>query len=165
MLKLLFILLLSGGDESEYDAVQRYNDSLLIYNTYMKSAELFVKLKQNEIPKWYALDAEADRLTACAKVRLGKFNRKPYNPVAKFEIRGVGITYVFPKPSLNSYETPQAFTKDEEPDFYYSVYDKQTHFLKTGSCALSTPYIQRYIFDKARLLNVEKLDPVTLRKF
>lgn len=164
MFKVTLLFILFGGADKEYNATARYNDSLLIYNAYQSSIDELKALKQTEIQHWYDLDGANDRLTACAKVRLKKYNHQTYEPVEVFEREGMGTAYAYPKPGVIEYPTPEAFSKKNTPDYRFTVYDKQTHFLSTGNCNLHIPYILKMVFDKGRLLLAEKLNPITFEK-
>lgn len=159
---LLFILL--GGSDKEYDATARYNDSLLIYNTYRSSIEVLKTLKETERQRWYESDAANDRLTTCAKLRLKKFNHQNYEPVTIFERVGMGVAHVYPRPGSTEHKAPDAFAKSSVPKYHFVVYDKQTHFLSKENCQLRIPYILKLVFDQGRLLFTDKLNPVTFEK-
>ena len=163
MIKGMILFILLGGGENNYDAVARYNDSLLIYNTYNSQIEQLKKLKETERQSWYQSDAANDRLTACAKLRLKKHNHQNYEPATVFEREGMGTAYAFPKPGTIEYKAPYAFAKTSIPQYHFTVYEKQTHFLSLNSC-LRIPYIIKMVYDKGRLLLAEKLNPVTLEK-
>ena len=158
---ILFILLNGGGNN--YDAAARYNDSLLIYNTYSAQIEQLKKLKETEMQSWYQSDAANDRLTACAKLRLKKYNHQNYEPATVFEREGMGTAYAYPKPGTTEHKAPDAFAKTSVPQYHFTVYDKQTHFLSPNSC-LRIPYVIKMVYDKGRLLLAEKLNPVTFEK-
>ena len=159
---LLFIFF--GAPESSYDITERYNDSLLVYNTYQSQIELLKTVKETERERWYQQDATTDRLTACAKVRLKKYNHQDYKPVTTFERVGMGVAYAYPKPGNAVHTTPEAFSKGSLPKYHFVVYDKQTRFFSEKNCALRIPYILKMVFDKGRLLFMDKLNPVTLQK-
>lgn len=164
MFKVILFFILFNGSDKEYDATARYNDSLFIYNTYQSSIDELKALKETDLQRWYDLDAANDRLTACAKVRLKKYNHKDYEPIDVFEREGMGTAYAYPKPGVIEYKTPDAFAKKNTPDYHITVYDKQTHFLSSGNCNLHVPYILKMIFDKGRLMLAEKLNPITYEK-
>lgn len=153
-----------GASEKSYDANDRYNDSLLIYNTYHSEVESLKKLKDTERAKWYALHDGNDSKTACAKIRLKTYNKEDYKPYIVFERKGYGEAYSYPKPSNKEHNTPSAFTKSDEPQYRFVVYDKQTRFISLKNCAVKIPYILKLVFDKGRLLFTEKLNPVTYEK-
>ncbi len=163
MLKVTLLFILFGGGDAEYDAVARYNDSLLVYNTYHQAIEHLKTLKPTEIQQWYEADATNDRLTACAKVRLKKYNHQTYEPVTTFEREGMGTAYAYPQPGTTEHKTAEAFSKTTIPQYRFSVYDKQTRFLSPNSC-VRIPYILKIVYDKGRLLLAEKLNPVTFEK-
>lgn len=164
MFKVLFIVFAFGAPEQEYDAVQRYNDSLLIYNTYQSQAQMLKSMKETDRQAWYKREAYADSLTACAKMRLKRYNHESYKPNDVFESQGFGISYLYPRPSTIDYETAPAFAKASAPNYRFIVYDKQTHFQITENLGKVIPYIKKLIFDKGRLLYIEKLNPVTFEK-
>jgi hypothetical protein len=162
MLNCLMLFILLGGSDREYDATARYNDSLLVYKSYNASIHTLKTLKQTEIQQWYDADAANDRLTACAKVRLKKYNHKTYEPVTVFEREGMGTAYAYPAPSGVAQNNPEVFTKTSAPGYRFTVYDNQTRFLCEKDCPLHIPYVLKYVFDKGRLLFTEKLNPITL---
>jgi hypothetical protein len=164
MVKLLLMMLTLGGPEGDYDATKRYNDSLLIYNTYRSQINTLKTMKESDQQAWYDREANDDSLTVCAKLRLGNYNHSTYEPSETWEREGLGSAYGYPAPSTVEHETAQAFGKSTEPKPRYVVYDKQTHFLFTNKLTTIIPYIKKFIFDKGRLLYVEKLNPVTMEK-
>ncbi|MFN8323745.1 MAG: hypothetical protein U0T74_13870 [Chitinophagales bacterium] len=164
MIKGLLLLLLLGGSEKEYTATERYNDSLLIYNTYKSEIEILKTAKETDRSRWYQLDANNDQLTACAKLRLKKFNHQEYEPASYFERSDYGVARYYPKPGCKEHDTPQAFSFPSVPKFHFVVYDKQTRFLDVKNCAQRIPYILRLVYDKGRLLLTEKLNPITFQK-
>lgn len=162
MLKILLLVVgIGSAPKEDYSSVQRFNDSLLIYNSYQGQVKLLTALKETDRPMWYSREAYIDSLTACAKLRLKKYNKLSYEPTGLFERPGFGIALQYPCPSTIRHQTPEAYIKSGTPTNRYIVYDKQTHFL-TGSDGKAIPYIKRLIFDKGRLLYIEKLNPVTL---
>ena len=163
MFKTLLLVIMLGAPENEYDAVARYNDSLLIYNTYSAQIEHLKTLKETERHAWYLSDADKDRLTACAKLRLKKYNHESYEPVTVFEREGMGTAYAYPKPGVVEHKTAQAFAKTDVPKYHFVVYDKQTRFL-CPNCCMRVPYVLKMIYDKGRLLLTEKLNPITFEK-
>lgn len=164
MIKGLLLFLLLGGTEKEYTATERYNDSLLIYNTYKSEIEILKAAKETDRNSWYQLDANNDQLTACAKLRLKKFNHLDYEAASYFERSDYGVARSYPKPGCKEHDAPQAFSFPSIPKFHFVVYDKQTHFLSLKNCTQRIPYILRMVYDKGRLLLTEKLNPITLQK-
>ena len=164
MFKIGLLVILLNGTQNDYDATQRYNDSLLIYNTYHAQIEGLKKLKETDLQKWYQMDATNDRVTTCAKLRLKKYNKQSYEPIATYERKGMGMAYAYPKPGAESYTAPDAFAKSADPKYHFVVYDLQTHFLKDKVKKISIPYVLKMIFDQGRLLFSYKLNPVTLEK-
>lgn len=158
------MLLLLNGSDNDYDATERYNDSLLIYNTYHSQIEQLKKLKETDLQTWYQMDATNERVTTCAKLRLKKHNKQSYEPVTVFERKGMGVAYAYPKPGAESYSAPAAFAKSADPKYHFVVYDLQTHFLKDKVRKISIPYVLKLVFDQGRLLFSYKLNPVTLQK-
>lgn len=166
MLKLL--LLLAGMEASpakEYTGVQRFNDSLLIYNSYQAQFKLLTQLKEADLNQWYAYESYVDSLTACAKLRLKRYNKASYEPVSMYERPGMGIAFQYPCPLAIKREAPQPpqVKKETEPNNRYMVYDKQTHFV-TDKNGKAIPYIQRLVYDKGRLMEIDSLNPVTYEK-
>ena len=164
MLNTIFLFLLLGNANSEYDATARYNDSLLIYNTYHSQIETLKKLKETDLQKWYDLDAANDRIITCAKLRLKKYNHQSYEPVMVFERKGMGMAYAYPKPHSTEHSTADAFAKVSTLKYHYVVYDKQTRFCCDKLGSLHIPYILKYVYDQGRLLFMEKLNPVTMER-
>lgn len=164
MLNTIFLFLLLGEADTEYDATSRYNDSLLIYNTYRTQIETLKKLKETDLQKWYDLDATNDRIVACAKLRLKKHNHQNYEPSLVVERKGIGMAYAYPKPQGTNETSLENFTKTVAAKYHFVVYDKQTHFCCSKLGGLHIPYILKYVYDQGRLLFMEKLNPVTLEK-
>ncbi len=164
MLNTIFLLLLLGGANAEYDATSRYNDSLLIYNTYRTQIETLKKLKETDLQKWYDLDAANDRIVACAKLRLKKYNRQNYEPSLVVERKGIGMAYAYPKPHSTIETSVENFTKTVAAKYHFAVYDRQTRFCCDKIGGLHIPYILKYVYEEGRLLFMEKLNPVTMEK-
>lgn len=164
MFKTILLVIHFAMPNGEYDETARYNDSLLIYNAYHPSVEFLKTMKESDRQKWYQMEADIDRITACAKMRLKKHNHKEYEPVLVFDRVGMGTAFAYPKPGTSEHVTPQAFTKNIEPKYHFVVYDKQTRFMSVKDCALKIPYILKLVFDKGRLLFADKLNPVTMEK-
>lgn len=164
MIKTLLLVIGFGVNADNYDHTARYNDSVLIYSTYQPAIEFLKKMKETDRQKWYTMEAEMDRLTACAKLRLKKYNGTDYGPLKVFDRSGFGVAPSYPKPGVTNYETPGAFAKVFDPKYHYVVYDKQTRFLCVAGSCLKIPYILKMVFDKGRMIFSEMLNPVTLEK-
>lgn len=164
MIKTLLLVIGFGVNTNSYDQTARYNDSVLIYSTYQPAIEFLKKMKETDRQKWYTMEAEMDRLTACAKLRLKKYNGTDYSPVKVFDRSGYGVASSYPKPGVVTHETPGAFTKAFDPKYHYVVYDKQTRFLCVAGSCLKVPYILKMVFDKGRMIFSEMLNPVTYEK-
>lgn len=147
----------------DYTPVERYNDSVLIYNHYQALLEFLKIAKETEtdIIKWYKLEAEADRSTACAKIRLAKFNHEPYTPINFYEKQNIGATPLYPRPGTTQKELPPqaGVTLPNRAKQGYRLIDKQTHFLIDSITGRRTPYIRQFWFQVNK--EMDKLDPVT----
>ncbi|MFN8323321.1 MAG: hypothetical protein U0T74_11740 [Chitinophagales bacterium] len=160
-----FILFLSlGSNASEYDIEQRYNDSLLIYETYQSQIPVLQSLQETQRQEWYTRELRDDSLTACAKIRLQKFNKQRYYPCRSFDRKGLGVAYAYPKPVLHEYQTTSDFAAMSVPKNTFAITDRQTRFITDQQTNTKTPYIQRMIYENGRLTRIEKLHPLTLEK-
>ncbi len=161
---MLLFLLPTVLAAQEYDQTMRHNDSVLIYNSYKSTLDYLKNMKQTDIQKWHAMEAEADRITACAKLRLKKYNGTAYKPVKVFERSGYGEAQTYPMPSTITMATPDAFCKETSTKFRYVVYDKQTRFLSLKGSCVKIPYILKMVFNKGRMIFSEMLNPLTYEK-
>lgn len=164
MIKTILLFVHFGLPGSDYSLTERHNDSVLIYNTYKPAIEFLQKMKDTDRQKWYAMEAEMDRITACAKIRLKKYNGVAYEPVKVVDRTGFGMAVGYPNPGAKEYEAPAAFTKSADPKYHYVVYDKQTRFFCIKGSCIKVPYILKMVFDKGRMVFSEMLNPVTFEK-
>lgn len=146
---------------AHYTPIERYNDSLLIYNTYLSQIEMLKSLKSTDYYKWFEREMLDDSLTACAFLRLKQFNKVDYAPILTHEREGLGQAKQFPPPSQINHAG--AFVTSRY-HYRYSITDKQTYFISDSLGRTKIPYIIRYYYDKGRILYVEKLNPVSLQK-
>lgn len=167
MIYVLAVLLgLGQTPKEEYNAEQRRNDSLLIYNSYQAQLKMLTSLNEADIQLYYNYEAYVDSLTACAKLRLKKYNKQSYEPAGQFDRQGVGMTFIYPNPSAKETKPADDFVRNEPTrikEGHYIIYDKQTRFI-TDKDGKSIPYINRMVYEKGRLITTEKINPVTLEK-
>lgn len=146
---------------AHHTAIERYNDSLLIYNTYLSQIEMLKSLKPTEYQKWFEREMHDDSVTACPFLRLKQLNKVEYAPNETFEREGLGEALQFPAPSRIDHAGAFVTSKYQ---YRYSITDTQTHFICDSTGMTQTPYIIRYYYDRGRILFVEKLNPITLEK-
>lgn len=163
MIPYLF-LLFSLGSLGEYDIEQRFNDSLLLYETYQSQIPMLQSLKETERQQWYTREVSDDSITVCARIRLQKFNKQPFYPSKTYDRKGLGVAYAYPKPVLH--DIPVKAVEQDMPvaKSAFAVYDRQTRFIIDEQTNHKTPYIQRMIYVNGRLNRIEKLNPLTLEK-
>jgi hypothetical protein len=142
----------------EYTAIDRYNDSLLIYNTYKHQIEDLKQLKPVEFAHWYEREVNDDTLTVCAIVRLSRYNKQHYDPIKEYNREGVGYAVAYPAPGILIHIG--AFVSQQH-QYRYSIIDEQTHFMCDSAGKTVIPYITRTYYDKGRVLSIEKLNPIT----
>lgn len=167
MIHVLVVLLgLTHTPKEEYNAEQRRNDSLLIYNSYQAQLKMLTSINENDLQAYYDYEAHIDSLTACAKLRLKKYNKQSYEPAGQFDRQGMGIAFIYPNPLSIETKPVEAFAKSEPARIQagtYIIYDKQTRFI-TDKDGQSIPYINRMVYERGRLITTEKINPVTLEK-
>lgn len=146
---------------AHYSSVEQYNDSLLIYNTYLSQIEMLKSLKQTDYYKWFEREMHDDSLTACAFLRLKQLNKVEYAPIKTFEREGLGQARQFPAPSRINHAGVFVTSRYH---YRYSITDKQTYFLCDSAGMTKAPYIIKYYYDRGRVLFIEKLNPITLEK-
>ena len=139
----------------------RYNDSLFIYNTYASQIEMLKNVKESDIQNWRDRQAHDDAVIACKLICLKQCNGIDYLPDDEYNREGIGTGLHYPAPSLMKHAgvfVPNTYS------FRYSIIDVQTHFMSdptdsTGKRKI--PYIIRYLYDHGRVIQVQKLNPVT----
>jgi hypothetical protein len=119
-----------------------------------------MELKETEFDSWYLEEAYSDSLTACARVRLGKHNKKPYEAILEQSREGVGTAYYYPTPSQMIYKSKRISSLL----FQYAVIDYQTHFMTDSIGRTRKPFIRKYYYDESELLYTDTLNPVTYKK-
>lgn len=163
----LFIIwfIISNGQRAHapqkpYSAIERYNDSLLIYNVYRTQIDFLKQITSINQQSWYDRSAHDDSIIACALIRLKAYNHVTYEPDSEFNREGLGVAFHYPAPSLleHSGQFVQKILV-----FRFSILDSQTHFM-TDSSGRKIPYNTRYYYDHGRVIAEERLNPVTLDK-
>jgi len=147
----LFMTPLFPRDSTQetYSLKDRYNDSLHIYRTYVKlhnSTETDTAILNEK-------KRRAHEITCAAQKKLSAFNHEPYQIDT--------ISFTSPKPSVIKHE---GVFIESEPTFRYIAYDYQTRFTEKPGGGTDTPYIRKITFDKGRIIEIEKLNPVTFEK-
>lgn len=150
----------SRKPKKPYTAIERYNDSLLIYNVYKTQIEFLQQITSINQQSWYDRSAHDDSIIACALIRLKAYNQVTYEPDSEFNREGLGVAFHYPAPSL--IEHSGQFVQ-KVLTFRYSILDTQTHFM-SDSLNRKIPYNTRYYYDKGRVIAEERVNPITFEK-
>lgn len=151
----LLLAILQLQAQKEYNFAQRHADSLKVYNVYRGEIAFMQECsKYDRFDVWHERELYDDSATACARVRLTKYNGKEYKFNRRVEVNGFGEALMYPAPSkIMVAAEPKRF----------SLIDDQTRFI-TFDGKTKIPYVIRNWFDdKSHLLQSDTIDPKTLK--
>lgn len=133
-----------------YNTEKAREDSTLIYETYKDQISVLEKAAAaSNHEQWFKRSDRDDSLTACAKIRLKKWNNADYAPAHTKDLEGYGTAYLFPEPA-----GPRKAK--------YSITDWQIKFITREDGKTKLPYVERtYFSDDGEVVSVVRLDPVS----
>ncbi len=157
----LFLGVIDATKGQEYTLTERYNDSLLIHDTYEISYKKFLAIKnESDRIAWQQFNDQCNERVACALNRLRIFNHVSYQPTKKESRDRIGESVRYPKPSLR--ESAGKTIETMQQRFRYIIIDEQTHFMSDSiKRQRGIPYITKTVYDRGRAFSIQKLDPVT----
>ena len=147
--------------DAQYTLEQRRQDSTLIYETYKNEIEFVKKDTSPSHIDCQTIETIHDKLTVCAKVRLGNFNKKTYTPIEIYNAEGIyGEAYRYPNPN----EETEDFKKTSLR--FYSIIYETTMFTTKENGGTKIPYVNQVFYSLAdgNIINKKKLDPITLEE-
>jgi hypothetical protein len=158
---LLLLGVIYNTEGQEYSLTERYNDSLLIHDTYEISYKKFLAIKnESDRIAWQQFNDQCNERVACALNRLRIFNHSSYQPLEKKSRDQIGESLRYPNPSLHT--SAGKTIEIMKQQFRYIIIDEQTRFMVDSiKRQRGIPYITKIVYDRGRAFSIQKLDPVT----